>query len=207
MPLVAFISEFFNFDRYVNLGVDAAIYFIIAMTATLLFLVRLGLQLFFGLGDDDMAIGGDVDVSHAGHMDSTGAFTLFSLLSILAFLMGTGWMGLTCRVSWGWGPVPTSFAASGFGFFLMMLSAGLMYGVRKMAKEAKYDVATAIGKTGRVYLTIPEKGKGRGQVEVVVSGRKKILTASSTGESIAAFTTVTIVSMEDDHSLVVEVKA
>ena len=207
MPLVAFISEFFHFDRYVNLGVDAAIYFILAMTATLLFLVRLGLQLFFGLGDDDLDISGDVDVADAGHMDSTGAFTLFSLLSILAFLMGTGWMGLTARVSWGWTAVPTSFAATGFGAFLMLLSASLMYGVRKMAKEARYDVNTAVGKTGRVYLTIPEKGKGRGQVEVVVSGRKKILTASSTGDEIAAFTTVTIVKVEDDHSLVVEVKA
>ncbi len=207
MPFIASISEFFDLARYLDQGLDVAIYFILAMTATLFFLIHLGMQLTFGFGGGDLDVGG-ADLDHGGtHIDSTGAFTIFSLLSILAFFMGTGWVGLTCRVSWDMGPVPSSFAAGGFGFGLMLLASALMWGVRKMAREAHYDVKTAIGNTGRVYLTIPAKGKGRGQVEVTVSGRKKILSASSNAEEIAAFTAVTIVSVEDDQSVVVQVKS
>ncbi len=202
---MALFSEFLKFENYLDLGIDAAIYFMLAMVATFFFLVYLGMQLI-GIG------GADLDVEMGGmdagaHFDSTGAFTVFSLLSILAFFMGSGWMGLACRVSWNMDPLPSSFAATGFGFGLMMLSSGLMYAVRKMAREAKYDVATAIGRTGKVYLTIPAKGKGRGQVQVNVSGRLKIISASTQGEEIPAFTAVTVVSVEDDQSVVVEVKS
>jgi hypothetical protein len=211
LPLAA-IAEFFSFDQYMQLGIDAAIYFMLAMTATLFFLIYLGLQLI-GIGGGDLHVGdvhvgdvGDAGGHGAGHVDSTGAFTVFSLLSILAFFMGTGWMGLTARVSWEMAPAPAAFAATGFGVGLMLLSAGLMYAVRKMSREAHYEMKTAVGKTGRVYLTIPPKGKGHGQVEVNVSGRRKIVPAASSAGEIAAFTAVTIVGIEDDQSVVVEVK-
>ncbi len=207
VPALAAAGGFFEFDQYKDLGIDAVIYFILALTATLFFLIYLGMQLIGIGGGGDFDVGGDADFD-AGHsgIDSTGAFTVFSLLSILAFFMGTGWMGLTCRVSWEMKPAPAAFAATGFGVALMLLASGLMWGVRRMSREAHYDMATAIGKTGRVYLTIPAKGKGHGQVEVNVSGRRKIVSAASSSGEIAAFTTVTITGVEDDQSVVVEVK-
>lgn len=204
MAWISLILEFFKWEQYIDVGIDAGIYFILAITATLLFMVRLALSLLFGMGemDDFNFETGEVD----GHVDSTGAFTLFSLLSILAFFMGTGWMGLSCRVSWGMDAAPSAFAATGFGFFLMMLSSTLMYGIRKLSHEAKYDVNTAVGATGRVYLRIPAKGEGRGQVEVNVSGRRKVMHAVSTGEAIDSFAAVRVVDAEDDETLVVEAK-
>ena len=137
-------------------------------------------------------------------VDSDVAFTLFSVLSILAFFMGSGWMGLACRLDWGMSRLASSLIAAGFGFTMMIAASGLTYMTRKLNREVHYDVSTAVGHTARAYLTIPESGKGHGQVEVVVSGRKKVLRAVSTSKKIPAFADVKIVEVRDDDTLVVE---
>ena len=189
----------FELDRYLALGVDAAIYFSLAAIATLLFLLKLAVDLFFGGTDTDFDAG-DVD----SHLDSTAAFTLFSTLSILSFFMGVGWMGLACRVSWGLGPAVSATVSTAFGVALMLLSAGMMHGLRKMTHEPRYEVGTAVGRTATVYLTIPPKGGGQGQIEVTVSGRRKVMQAVSAGGEIPAFAVVRIVGVGDDEVFVVE---
>ena len=190
----------FDLETYLAIGVDATVYFVLAIVATALFLIKLGLQFFFGDLDADI----DFDDADGAHADSTGAFTFFSILSLLAFFMGVGWMGLACRVSWGFGAAASAAAATGFGVALMMLSSGLMYAVRQMSEEGRYDSATAVGTTGKVYLTIPAKGGGQGQVEVTVSGRRKVMPAISEGESIPAFAAVKVISVRDDEVFIVE---
>jgi hypothetical protein len=196
------MSEFFNllFDwrELVALGVDVTIYFIMALVGTGLFVLRLAVALFGG-GDSDFDMHVD---DHAG--DSS--FTFFSLLSILAFFMGAGWMGVTCRVDWHLGGLVSAFISAAFGFGMMALASGLMYLTRRLNRTIDYDPATAVGHTGRVYLTIPESGKGRGQVEISVSGRRKILSAVSKAGPIEAFTDVVVLAAQDDETLLVEPK-
>jgi hypothetical protein len=163
-------------------------------------MVRLGIQFFFGDVDMDLDADADIDM----HMDSTGAFELFSLLSILAFFMGVGWMGLACRVSWGLGSPISAIYATAFGLSLMGLSSGLMYAVRQMAEEGRYDVETAVGEIGKVYLTIPAKGEGQGEVEVTVSGRRKVLPAISNSKSISSFERVKIIEVVGEETFLVE---
>lgn len=186
----------FNWPELAAKGADAVTYLILALVGTILFLLRLGIALFFG-GD-----AGDFDVDADTGTDAT--FTLFSLLSIMAFVMGTGWMGLACRIDWGLARVPSAITAVGFGLVMMSLASGLMFLTRKMNREVRYDAKTAIGRTGRVYLTLPAKGKGIGQVEVTVSGRQKIMKAVTSGKELRAFTDVRVVDVRDDEVLVVE---
>ncbi|MEM1107639.1 MAG: hypothetical protein AAGH99_03010 [Planctomycetota bacterium] len=176
-----------------DFGLDAVIYAGLAMAGTLLFLLRLGLSLLFGFGETDF------DVEDLDH----GGFPLISILSITSFFMGAGWMGLIARVDWGLEPVPSSFAAGGFGFLCMLLSASLMFGARKLTQDVTYDVKTAVGRTGQVYMSIPAKGKGAGQVRVSVSGRSMIVAAISAGPAFEAFTDITVVDARDDQTLVV----
>jgi len=192
-------SSLFDIDTYLAVGIDAAVYFWLAVVATGLFLVKLGFEFFFGDVDGDL----DADIDDP-HMDSTGAFTFFSVLSLLAFFMGVGWMGLAARVSWGLGGFASAAASTFFGIALMMLSSGLMYAVRQMTQVARYDLQTAVGHTGKVYLSIPAKGGGQGQVEVTVSGRRKVLSAVSQGEAIPPFAAVRIVDVRDDEVFIVE---
>jgi hypothetical protein len=183
---------------------DATIYLIMAVIGTVFFLARLGMVAIFGIdGDTGDGMDADMDAGEA-HADSSAVFSLFSLLSILAFFMGAGWMGLAARLEMGLGTVVSALVAGGFGFFMMVLAAGLMFGMRKLNREVTWDARSSIGSGARVYLTIPEKGKGRGQVEVSVSGRRKVLPAISTKEKIESFMAVTVVDVEDDGSLVVE---
>lgn len=176
-----------------DFGVDAVVYAVLALAGTLLFLLRLTLTLAFGFGETDFDV---EDLDHSG-------FPLISILSLTSFFMGAGWMGLVARVDWGLEPVPASFASGGFGFFCMMLSASLMFGARKLTQDVTYHVDTAVGRTGQVYMSIPAKGEGAGQVRVSVSGRSMIVAAVSAGPAFEAFTDITVLDVRDDQTLVV----
>jgi len=176
---------------------DVIAYLIMALVGTVFFTLRLLLALFFG-GDGDM----DGDLADVG--DGDGAFSMFSLLSILAFFMGAGWMGLTCRIDWGLSSIVSAAAAAGFGLVLMLLASGLMAFARSLNQTVSYDLGTAVGHTASVYMSIPERGEGRGQIKVTVSGRLKTIDAISTGPAIPEFKSVKVVSVRDDGTYIVE---
>ena len=179
---------------------DATVYLVMGIIGTLLFTIRVSMMLIFGMhggGDFDM----HADAGGAGH---GSGFGLFSLLSIIAFMMGAGWVGLAARTDWHLGQVQAAFAACGFGFTLMFLSSLTMWQMKKFNVEGKYDVQATVGRTGRVYLAIPAKGEGTGQVEMNVDGRRAILTAKSSSKRIDSFTTVKVLEVQDSEIVLVE---
>jgi len=180
---------------------DMTVYFFLAVPASMLFLIRLTMAMF---GAD----GGDNDAEDPGHHhdDSTGAFKMFSILSITSFFMAAGWMGLASRLSWDLGPAASALLAVGFGTSVLFLTSGLSYGLKRLSNAPVYDNKDCLGTTGKVYLRIPPKGQGRGQVQVSVQGRQRILSAISVGPEIQAFTAVKIITVGDDDSVVVEPK-
>lgn len=182
---------------------DSSVYLGIGLVGTFLYVVRLVLS-FIGVHH-----GGDADMHvHDGSVGDHGAgMQIFSVHSVLAFAMGFGWMGLLARAGWGWGNFPTLLAATVFGSALMLLSASVMFHMLKLQASPSIDIKTTVGTTGKVYLTIPAKGQGDGQVEINVSGRKKILPAVSTGAEIASFTIVTVTAVDDAKRLVVEARS
>lgn len=187
----------FDVEQYLTVGVDAAVYFVLAVGGTAIYVLKLALGFLGGA-----EVGFEADDIDAG-MDSTAAFSLFSVLSVLAFFMGAGWMGLACRLTWGMGAALSAAAATGFGTALLLATAWMMHGVRKMTHMPRYELKSAIGRTGRVYLTIPPKGQGQGQIEITVSGRRKIMAAVSSGDAIPAFESATIVGIKQGEVLVV----
>jgi len=193
----AILDLLFNWSDALRYGMDVIAYLIMALVGTVFFTLRLLLALFFG-GD------GDVDGDLADVGDGDGAFSMFSLLSILAFFMGAGWMGLTCRIDWGLSSIGSAAAATGFGLVLMLLASGLMAFARSLNQTVSYDLNTAVGHTASVYMSIPERGEGRGQIKVTVSGRLKTIDAISTGPPIPEFKSVKVVSVRDDGTYVVE---
>ncbi len=196
-----------------NKSADTTIYFGMAVGATLLFLLRLALSMIGGDaggdhgGDFSMDVHGDaMGGDHPGdaHHDSTGAFRLLSTLSVLAFIMGAGWMGLACRLDWQLGRGASLAAAFAFGFVCMLLSSLLMRSMRSLNSEPHIDMRLCIGSAAQVYLPIPPRGAGRGQVRVNVDGRSRIVAAGSIGPAIPAFRSVKVLSVESDDSIVVE---
>jgi hypothetical protein len=198
------IQDLIGWTNIVDTGADAVVYFGIAAIATFLFVARLGMMLLGGIDSDVDIAGGDVDGLDAEHMGSGAAFNLFSLLAILAFFMGFGWMGLTCRLTWELGPTPSVAISMGMGVGMMALASTMMMYVRRLEHVVEYDVKSCIGKTGRVYLTIPGGGNSGGQIEVSISGRRKIMNAKTRGDEITAFTSVKVIEVGDDDTVVVE---
>jgi hypothetical protein len=194
----SFWDAFLNWYELAKLGGDAVTYAIMAGVGTLLFVIRLVLAMFGGDGGDfDM----DVD-SHVGH-GTDSSFTLFSLLSVMAFIMGTGWMGLACRIDWGLSRPVSAVVAVSFGVVMMFLASGLMFMTRRLNRTVTYDTATAVGRTARVYMKVPAKGDGQGKVQVSVSGRLMTMNAVSDGPAFAAFADVKVVGARDDETLVI----
>jgi hypothetical protein len=192
-------TELVNFEKFS----DATVYFSMASLGSVLFALKMIAMMLGG----DIEGGGDfdLDADADGGLDDHGTgFSLFSLLSILAFMMGAGWMGVACRVEWEIGPLATAAASGGFGFFLMLISSFGMFSMRKMNESGSYDVNTCVGEVGRVYLKIPAKGSGQGQVEVNVEGRKKILRAVSSGEEIESFASVKVTGIHTGETVIVE---
>ena len=187
----------FNWNELIQLGGDGVTYFLMAAVGTLLFLIRLIFALFAGDG-------GDFDVDADFDAGTDASFTLFSLLSVMAFVMGTGWMGLACRIDWGLNRPLSVVISVGFGTLMMVLASGLMYLTRRLNRHVTYDVKTAVGRTARVYMKIPAHGAGQGKVQVSVSGRLMTLVAVSTGDALDAFTDVKVVDARDDQTLIVE---
>lgn len=185
----------FDFNAALAYGTDVVAYLVMAIAGTTFFALRLLLALFLG-GDG----GGELGLHDVA---TDASFNFFSLLSILAFFMGAGWMGLACRVDWQMSSFAAAAASAGFGFAMMSLASGLMMFARRLGRSVEYDLATAVGRTARVYLTVPPRGAGRGQVEVDVSGRRKVLDAVSSSGKLPQFTSVRVESVRDDGTLVV----
>ena len=185
---------FWDWSNLMALGGDAVTYSAMALVGTVLFLLRLALAMFGDvLGDFEV----DVDTG------TDASFTLFSLLSVMGFIMGTGWMGLACRFDWGLSRPVSVVIAVGFGALMMFLAAGLMFVTRTLNRTVTYDLETAVGKTAQVYRTIPARDGGHGQVQVTVSGRLMTLDAVSDGEALDAFADAMVVGVRDDETLIV----
>lgn len=193
--MLDFLKLIFDWYGLLDLGIDATIYFVMAIAGTLFFLMKLGLS-FFG-GDIDYDIDTDFDTD-------AGSYSIFSLLSIIAFMMGAGWMGLIARAAWEVDPLPSGFMAAGFGLMMMFLSATMMWGLAKLNAEPRPNLQTAVGKTAKVYMPIPPKGAGEGQIQVTVSGSLRNITAASVGDAAEAWATVRVVEVRDDGVLMVE---
>ena len=184
-----------------------------ALLGTVLFGLKMALVLMGGDAD-----GGDIDIDadvgdlsgeihgDAGeHIDSTAAFKLISLQSILAFFMGTGWMGLLCRDGWGMAPMPSLLVSVAFGTGMALFSAFLMVQMKKLNQENVLDLRTCIGSTARVYLTVPGQGQGQGQVQVNVQGKRMTLPAvASTSDELKPFTDVVVETVLDGQTLQVK---
>jgi hypothetical protein len=101
----------------------------------------------------------------------------------------------------------SAIAATGFGMALMIMASGLMAFARSLNRVVEYDLETAVGRTASVYMSIPERGDGRGQIKVSVSGRMKMMDAISNGPRISEFKSVKVLSVRDDGTFIVEPEA
>lgn len=175
-----------------NLTVEnvTSIYYYIALFATIFYLIKIFLFTIFG---------GDVEVhsDFTSSLETDEAFEFLSIQSILAFLMGFGWMGLTCTKIWGLGMLLTGLVSFIFGLVLMFVSAYLMFCVKKLNKHIVKDLSKAVGCVGKAYTNFSPGAVG--QIEIDIDGQLSIEDAvNNTDAHIKAFDKVKVIKFENN---------
>jgi membrane protein implicated in regulation of membrane protease activity len=169
------------------------IFYAIGIIAGILLLVQIAL---FFLGFDGHH---DFDPSH---MD--GSIGFFSLRSIVGFFVGFGWAGVIAYKA-GWGVAGATGAAFATGAVMM----GAIYLIIRMLytqrSSGNIRMENAVGKTGRVYLSVPAEGATGGQVQITFQGQLQTLPAlTRSGEPIPSGTAVIVRNIIPPDTLLVE---
>jgi hypothetical protein len=169
------------------------IFYGMAIFATLILVIQI-ILLMFGLGDDwDVA-----------HLDQGNGLGLLSLRSITGFLGGLGWTGVIV-LEYGHSLGIALILGVFVGGAMMLSVAYLMKTLSSLGESGTIDFNTAIGKVGTVYLTIPPKQSGPGQIRIMIQGRLKVVPAYTESETaIASQRKVWVVGLLDARTFLVE---
>ncbi len=181
-----------------GLALSLQIFYGIGILATIILLVQLVMTLFGADADGGAADGGGFDGSFDGGLDAdlggidgggldavdgpadllhdgdvaqhVSGLHILSTRSVLAFLAGFGWTG-TIVLQSGRGMAPAVFIALGVGILLMLMVFWLMQWLYSLRQSGSLDYRNAVGQVGTVYVRIPPRGQGAGQIQVLVQGR------------------------------------
>ncbi|MCM2278993.1 MAG: NfeD family protein [Oligoflexia bacterium] len=197
LPTVLY--SFRNLMEYLQaLYAAEPVYFLVGGISTVTFLLKLALLGLSGISKDL-----DLDSDSDNHLGAEASFKLFTTQTLLVFLMGMGWLGLAVRTELKLSHALAAAVALGFGFSMMMLAAFLAKHLTRLNQIPTFNRWSLVGTRGRVYLTVPPRGRGEGEVEVILGGGKKILKATNeSAAEIPSFTEVTVTGIEGKHLVV-----
>lgn len=183
---------------------DALWFTVPAVAGTAFFLLRLLLLAFGGIADADVG-GMESDAGvELHHGDSGLAAQFLSIQGITGFFMGFGWSGYAARFGLGWS-LGLSFAAAIVGGAAFVLLIGSLFrGVRRLEASGTLNLNEAEGALGEVYVSVPERGRGSGQVRLVLRQRQRIVNAVSAGSALPTRTRVRVASVNPDRTVTVE---
>jgi len=152
------------------------VYWIIAVASSIVLFIQLIIACFAGFD-----FGSDIELEH--DIDTGPDFQLLTVRNVVAFFSLMGWSGLTLldkQVS-----IPITIVFSFLcGTVMMVISASFFFFISKLQSNGNIDLGQAVGKTARVYLTIPEKNSGIGKVQVGLKGKLIELKAVTEGKEI-----------------------
>ncbi len=183
-------------------GNNAGWFAVPALVGTFVFVIRIGLLMVGHHGGD---VHGDLhlDSGDAHHGDPGEAFKALSIQSIAAFLMGFGWFALGAYRGTGLHWVPSVVVGFVGGIAMVWLLGLLLKAMNDLQCSGNIDISRALGQEADVYVTVPARGEGRGQVRITLQQRMRICNAVTDGEAIPTSTRVRITRVNDDNTLTV----
>ncbi|MBP6716593.1 MAG: hypothetical protein KA154_07025 [Gemmatimonadaceae bacterium] len=130
-------------------------------------------------------VGLDHDAPHdvLGHGAASEGLHLFSIRALAAAVAFFGVGGLAAQ-SLGAPALLTPVAGAVAGVAAAAAVATLMRGMRRLESDQSFRLATAVGQSGDVYLSIPAHRGGTGKVHITLQERLMELDAVTTEEFI-----------------------
>lgn len=153
-------------DWWLTLDIAQKIFWCLAIPFSLLFVFQTILT-FIGAGAEDTDASGDSD--SAIHSDTGIEFQFITLKNLVAFFAIFGWTGIACTGS-GMNIFLSVIVAFAGGLLMMAIMASIIYFMGKLSDDGTLRIKNALGKSGTVYLPIPPKRSGTGQIQIKVQG-------------------------------------
>ena len=142
----------------------------------------------------------DVDISDA---DLSAEFSIFSLRSIIAFLMFFGWTGVF--VMQGGGSATKAIILGTIaGTTAMSIVAYLLYKIHGAEESGTVDLYSAVGKEGEVYIPIPPNLNGKGKIHVEIDNKLMELVAVTKNNKLSTGSKVKVLDILEKNVLLVE---
>ncbi len=156
-----------------------------------------------GLDGDDGEDGSDGGDMESDGADTTVAFRVLSIRSIITFCTLFSWGGALYLNNGK--PLANALGLSAIWGLAGMFSVALVFwGMRKMIYTGTMKLSSCVGIDGTVYLDIPEKGFG--EVKLIVSGvMTHVKARSKNGIPLSAQTPVRVTRIMNQTSVEVDV--
>ena len=177
-------------------GGGAALFTAAAVLGTIVFGFRMAMMLIGFDGDVD----GDVAFDGA---DSGDAFTILSLQSIAALLMGFGWAGLAALKGSGWPWIISLGAGIVGGIGMAWFSAKMMQLMYRMQSSGNLGIEQALYLEGVVYATVPAQRAGKGQIRLVIDDHERFFYAVTDGPDIESRVPIRVTEVNQDNTVTV----
>ncbi len=199
-------------EWWVNLAEVTRIFYGMAVFFSVFFLWQI-VAAFMGLSGDDADIAGDSvanvsdvdvpdDMDHNDVVESSQAFKVLSLRSIITFFTLFSWGG-ALYTSDGMPAFTAMGIASIWGVVGMLAIAGIFYGMGKLTETGTKNMAACKGQIGTVYLNIPDGGFG--EIKIIVNGVSEHVKAKNVNqEALPAGTQVRVVRVIEPSLVEVE---
>jgi hypothetical protein len=196
------------------------IFWIMAIPSTVLFVFQM-ILLVFGLDIDgdgdfdfhDMNTGSgeinDFDLNHEGEFSfsdvksSSIPLKLITLRNIIIFATIFSWSGITFLEK-GKDLFFTIVISIVLATSVIVIITAIFAVLIRLQEKGNINIKNAINKKGKVYLTIPEKEKGVGKIQITFQGRYQVVEAITFGEALKTGTDIKVTGIKNGMLLVIE---
>lgn len=151
------------------------------------------------VGDADLHVGDKL-----GGKDLSATWRWISFQGIIVLLMVGGWCGLILFREGQWGAWSSGAVAMVVGIAAMWAFGKVFEQMYKLQVSGNISIKAAVGKAGEVYVGVPPKDGGTGQVIVVIDQKQRIYNAESRGEELPRGAKVVVVGTGGANTLIVE---
>lgn len=168
----------------------------IAIFSSIVFLIQ-SVMIIFGVDADadtdiDTNFDPDIDTEVDNAQEDTGkSFSWFSFKNLVNFFLIFSWVGLSC-LNAGFSTWLTLLISTISGLLFVFVMLLLFKSISKLSQDGTPKLSSIIGEEGTVYLTIPEKNKGKGKINILLGDSIKTLDAISDSTEIKTGTSVKV---------------
>ena len=150
-------------EWFLELSTIERVYWIIAVAASVLFIIQM--ISVFVLGDLDVQVAGDTDFDIES--DAGMPYQFFTFRNLVGFFTVFAWSGLA-SLSAEYSVTTTLIISTISGASMMALMSLLFYFISRMADSGTMDYKNAIGKVATTYIPIKAKRGGMGKVQIEI---------------------------------------